>query len=279
MAGEQALVLGGGGVARIAWITGLLAGLADAGQDISGADVIIGTSAGANVAAQIGSGLGLDELFARQTEPSLQAAEIAAELDLETWGGQMQESLAGASSPQEVLRRIGAWALASQTVPEPARRAVIESRLPSHEWPSRPIRLTALDCATGEMRVFDAQSGVSLVDAVGASSAVPGVWPPVTIGGSRYMDGGVRSMDNADLAEGAARITVVSPFGLSAPVELPVRLADVVARLREGGAQVTVIEPDQDSVAAMGPNPLDPGTRAPAAQAGRAQGHATRLET
>lgn len=278
MAGEQALVLGGGGVAGIAWMTGLLAGLADAGQDITGAGVIIGTSAGANVAAQIGSGLGLDELFARQTEPGLQAGEIAAELDLETWAGQMSESLAGATSAQEVLRRLGAWAIGSQTVTEAARRAVIESRLPSHEWPLRPIRLTAIDCATGEMRVFDAQSGVSLVDAVSASSAVPGVWPPVTIGSSWYMDGGVRSMDNADLAEGAARITVVSPFGLSAPVELPVRLADVVARLREG-AQVTVIEPDQESVAAMGANPLDPGTRAPAARAGRAQGHATRLPT
>lgn len=274
MAGEQALVLGGGGVAGIAWMTGLLAGLSDAGQDITAAAVIIGTSAGANVAAQIGSGLGLDELFARQTEPGLQAAEIAAELDLDTLGGQMADSLAGATSTQDALRQLGAWALATQTVPEAARRAVIESRLPSHEWPSRPIRLVAVDCVTGEMRVFDAASGVSLVDAVGASSAVPGVWPPVTIGGHRYMDGGVRSMDNADLAEGAAQITVVSPFGLSAPVELPMPLRDVVTRLRDGGAQVTVIEPDQASVDAMGANPLDPGTRAPAAKAGRAQGHA-----
>lgn len=277
MAGEQALVLGGGGVAGIAWMTGLLAGLSDAGQDISAAAVIVGTSAGANVAAQVGSGLGLDDLFARQTEPRLQAAEIAAELDLETLGGQMAESLAGASSTEEALRRLGAWALAAQTVPEAARRAVIESRLPSHEWPSRPVRLVAVDCATGGMRVFDAASGVSLVDAVAASSAVPGVWPPVTIGGHRYMDGGVRSMDNADLAEGAARITVVSPFGLSAPVELPMPLQDAVTRLRGGGAQVTVIEPDQASADAMGTNPLDPGTRAPAARAGRAQGHATRL--
>jgi NTE family protein len=277
MAGENALVLGGGGVAGIAWMTGLLAGLADAGQDITGASVIIGTSAGANVAAQIGSGLGLDELFARQTEPGLQSAEIEAELDLDALGGQMEKFLAGASSPQDVLRQLGAWALSTQTVAEAARRAVIESRLASHEWPSRPIRLTAVDCATGELRVFDARSGVSLVDAVGASSAVPGVWPPVTIGGCRYMDGGVRSMDNADLAEGAGQITVVSPFGLSAPVELPMRLQDVVARLREGGAQVAVIEPDQESVAAMGANPLDPATRAPAARAGRAQGHATRL--
>jgi NTE family protein len=276
MAGEQALVLGGGGVAGIAWMTGLLAGLADAGQDITGADVIIGTSAGANVAAQIGSGLGWEELFARQTDPGLQSAEIAAELDLEKVGAEMAEFLAGASSQQEALRLAGAWALAAQTVPEAARLAVVESRLPSREWPRRRIRLTAIDCATGELRVFDAQSGVSLVDAVAASSAVPGVWPPVTIGGRRYMDGGVRSMDNADLAEGASLITVVSPFGLSSPVDSPLSLPDVVARLREGGAQVTVLEPDQASVAAIGPNPLDPGIREPAARAGRAQGRAAR---
>jgi NTE family protein len=277
MADERALVLGGGGVAGIAWMTGLLAGLADAGQDITDAEVIIGTSAGANVAAQIGSGLGLDELFARQTEPGQQSAEIVAELDVDELGAEMAKSLANVSSVQDALRQLGAWALTVQTVPEAARRAVIESRLPSHEWPARPIRLTAVDCATGELRVIDAGSGVSLVDAVGASSAVPGVWPPVTIGGRRYMDGGVRSMDNADLAEGATRITVVSPFGLSAPIESPLPLRDILTRLRDGGAQVTVIEPDQASVAAMGANPLDPGTRAPAAHAGRAQGRATRL--
>ena len=78
---EHALVLGGGGVAGIAWMTGLLAGLADAGDDVTGADLIIGTSAGANVAAQVGSGLPLAELFARQAEPALQSAEIMAELD------------------------------------------------------------------------------------------------------------------------------------------------------------------------------------------------------
>jgi NTE family protein len=274
MAGERALVLGGGGVAGIAWMTGLLAGLADAGQDVTGADQIIGTSAGANVAAQVGSGLGLDQLFARQTDPALQAAEIAAELDLEKTGAEMAEFLAAASSPREVLRLVGAWALAARTLPESARLAVVESRLPSHEWPLRRIRLTAIDCATGELRVFDAQSGVSLVEAVAASSAVPGVWPPVTIGGRRYMDGGVRSMDNADLAEGFSPITVVSPLGLNSPVESPLALRDVVARLREGGAGVTVIEPDQAAVTAIGTNPLNPEVRAPAAHAGRAQGRA-----
>jgi NTE family protein len=234
--------------------------------------VIIGTSAGANVAAEVGSGLPLEELFARQTDPARQSAEIFADMDLVKLGAQMGEYLAGASSPQEALQRIGAYALASQTVPEARRLAVIESRLPSPEWPQRPIRLVAVDCATGQMRAFDAQSGVRLIDAVAASSAVPGIWPPVTIGGRRYMDGGVRSMDNADLAEGAARVTVVSPLGLDSAVPSPPPLLDAVARLREYGTQVIVIEPDQASADAIGINPLDPGTREPAARAGRAQG-------
>src|ERR1700722_6310030 len=189
----HALVLGGGGVAGIAWIPGLLAGLADAGDDVSGADVLIGTSAGAAAAAQSGSGLPLAELLARQTDPAKQAAEIPAEVNLATLGEEIGGYLAGVTSPQQILQRVGAYALEAQTVPEAARRAVIESRLPAHAWPDRPILLTAVDAESGELRVFDRDSGVSLVDAVVASCAVPGIWPPVTIGGRRSIAGGGRS--------------------------------------------------------------------------------------
>ena len=272
MAGDEALVLGGGGVAGIAWMTGLLAGLAKAGQDVTGAGVLIGTSAGATVAAQLGSGRSLTELYARQTDPALQSAEIMAEIDMAEFGEQFERYMKGATSQREIMRAAGAWALAARTVPEARRRAVIESRLPSHEWPSRRIELVAIDCESGVTRVFGRLSGVSLVDAVAASTAVPGIWPPVTIDGRRYMDGGVRSMDNADLAAGAARIMVISPFGMNSEVPSPMPLPAVVAALREGGADVTVLQPDEASVAAMGANPLDPATRAPAAEAGRAQG-------
>ncbi len=274
MDGEHALVLGGGGVAGIAWMTGLLAGLADAGEDVSGAELIIGTSAGATVAAQLGSGLPLTELFARQTEPALQSAEILAELDLAKLGAEIAGYLAGVTTPDQILRQIGAYALAAATVPEATRRAVIASRLPSHGWPARRLRLTAVDAGSGELRVFDAASGVSLVDAVAASCAVPGIWPPVTIGDRRYVDGGVRSSDNADLAAGSSRITVISPLGLDSPLPSPLPLREVVRRLRADGSDVTVIAPDGAAAAAIGANPLDPGTRVPAAQAGLAQGRA-----
>ena len=274
MTAEQALVLGGGGVAGIAWMTGLLAALADAGQDVTGAELVIGTSAGATVAAQLGSGLPLDDLYARQVDPARQSAEIAAQIDLDTFAAEYGKYLQDATSPEDVLRAAGAFALAATTVPEAARRAVITSRLPSHDWPSRRLQLVAVDCATGATEVFDSASGVSLVDAVAASCAVPGIWPPVTIGGRRYMDGGVRSSDNADLAQGAARIVVVSPLGMDSPLPTPMPLREVVASLRDGGAHVTVLSPDDASRTAIGANPLDPATRVPAAEAGRAQGRA-----
>jgi NTE family protein len=271
---EQALVLGGGGVAGIAWMTGLLAGLADAGQDVTGADLVIGTSAGATVAAQLGSGLPLGDLYARQVDPALQSAEIAAQVDLDTFAAEYGTYLQDAASPEDALRAAGAFALAATTVPEAARRAVITSRLPSHDWPARRIKLVAVDCETGATEVFDWAPGVGLVDAVAASCAVPGIWPPVTIGGRRYMDGGVRSSDNADLAQGAARIIVVSPLGMDSPLPTPMPLREVVASLRDGGVQVTVLSPDDASRSAIGANPLDPATRAPIAEAGRAQGRA-----
>jgi NTE family protein len=274
MAAEHALVLGGGGVAGVAWMTGLLTGLAEAGQDVTTADLVIGTSAGATVAAQLGGGLPLPELFARQVDPARQAREIPAEIDWEKFAADLQPYLGAAGTPEEQLRGFGRFALSATTVPESARRAVIESRLPSPDWPATPTRLIAVDCESGETTAFDASSGVSLVDAVTASCAVPGVWPPATIGGRRYMDGGVRSADNADLAAGYARITVISPLGLDSTLPTPLPLREVVAHLREGGAVVTVVFPDAGSVAAIGPNALDPETRVPAATAGRDQGRA-----
>jgi NTE family protein len=271
---RHALVLGGGGVAGIAWTTGLLAGLAEAGDRVTDADRIIGTSAGATVAAQVGSGLPLPDLYARQVNPALQPAELNADIDLELFAAEMTVVLADATSPADTLRHIGQYALEAATVPEAARRAVIESRLPSHDWPARTLQLVAVDAQTGVMRIFDARSGASLVDAVAASCAVPGIWPPATIGGRRYIDGGVRSSDNADLAAGAERVTIISPIGYDSALPSALPLRDVVARLRDTGSVVTVVCPDASSRAAVGANPLNPATRAPAARAGLAQGQA-----
>ncbi|GAA3558110.1 patatin-like phospholipase family protein [Amycolatopsis ultiminotia] len=269
---SEALVLGGGGVAGIAWTTGLLTGLAAAGAHVTAADLVVGTSAGATVAAQLGSGQSLAQLYARQADPSLQTEEITAELDLEKIGAEFGAVFEQAADPLGLRRAIGRYALAAQTVPEARRRAVIAARLPSHEWPSSALKIVAVDAETGEPRVFDRASGVPLVDAVAASCAVPGVWPPVTIGPHRYVDGGVRSGENADYAEGFDRVLIVVPMGEaeSFPTERP--LSEVVDDFRAAGRKVAIIRPDAAAQEAIGTNVLDPATRTPAAEAGRAQG-------
>jgi NTE family protein len=197
-----------------------------------------------------------------------------AVIDWERFAADLQPYTEGAGTQDELLRGFGRFALEADTVREDERRAVIESRLPSRDWPLTPTRLIAVDCTSGELAAFEASSGVSLVDAVMASCAVPGIWPPATIAGRRYMDGGVRSGDNADLAAGAERVIVISPLGMDSPLPSPMPLREVLAALKDGGASVTVISPDEASVAAIGTNALDPATRLPAATAGRAQGRA-----
>jgi NTE family protein len=140
------------------------------------------------------------------------------------------------------------------------------------------LKIVTVDAESGQPRVFDNASGVSLVDAVTASCAVPGVWPPATIDGRRYVDGGVRSTANADYAAGASRVLVIAPLGNVElfPTDKP--LAQAVEELRAGGAEVAIVEPDEASRAAIGANPLDPSTRTPAAKTGRAQGRGVKIE-
>ncbi len=265
------LVLGGGGLSGIAWMTGLIAGLAELDLDLTGVARVVGTSAGAAVGAQIGSGLPLAELFARQIDPAKQVAEIAPSL------GQVADllrqfgALASVADPGERNRRMGRLALDAKTVPEAARRAVIAARLPSHAWPARPLALTALDAESGAFRVFDAGSGVDLVDAVAASCAVPGIWPTVSIGGRRYIDGGVRSAENADLARGEGSVVILTPIGRAGMAGGAPTLPREIEKLEASGTRVHVIEPDEASRAAMGVNALDPASRAPTARAGHGQ--------
>jgi NTE family protein len=270
----NALVLAGGGVAGIAWELGVLRGIADADPGLAdrilAADVVIGTSAGSSVAAQITSGVPLAALYDAQLRS--ETAEIEVELNLEELQARFAAAAAGATGPGEILRAIGALALATDTVEPAVRRAAIDARLPSKEWPDRDVRLPAVDAVTGETVIFTRDSGVSLGDAVAASCAVPGVWPPVAIDGRRYVDGGMRSGTNADFAAGAGRVLVVQPVLADAPTLPWGHLDDEIALLKPGEAYV--ISADQDSVAAFGTNPLSPTTRAASARTGRAVGHA-----
>jgi NTE family protein len=262
------LVLGGGGVAGIAWELGILLGLHDAGIDLTTADRLVGTSAGSAVAAQVLSGVPLDELFARQLSPELLDSELQVDFDPEAMVREFGTALAGKEPGTERCQAIGEYALRATTVAEPVRRAVIERRLPAREWPARDLRIATVDAHTGEFRVFTKDDGVALVDAVAASCAVPGIWPPVTIGESRYIDGGMRSGVNVDLATGCDQVVVVAPMP-----ELPMASAEVRRGAEElrALASVVTITADPGSLAAMAANPLDPASARPAALAGRAQ--------
>jgi len=264
----KALVLGGGGVAGIAWELGVLDALATAGVDLTTADRIVGTSAGSAVGAQLRTGESLDSLCARQLVPAEQSAELQVESSLDSLIEQFAACFEGAPNALEVRRRLGAVALGAPTVEEAARIAVIESRLSSHEWSERELLVTAVDAFTGEFRVFDKNSGVSLVSAVTASCAVPGIWPPVTIGDTRFIDGGVSSGSNADLAEGCEVVVIIAPFagGFGPTVEVEAEA------LRSTGAIVEVIAADAQATEAFGTNVLDPATRVPSLREGRRQG-------
>jgi NTE family protein len=176
-------------------------------------------------------------------------------------------------SDQRARARLGKFALAAKTVPESDRIAVIEERLPVKEWPERGLLITAVETTTGELKVFDRDSGVSLVNAVAASCAVPVVWPPVTIDGHRYMDGGARSVANADLAKGYGRVVVLAP--VTASLRRSGRIGEQLAGLGKH-LHAVVVSPDADAKAAIGRNVLDPARRAASAKVGRAQARSVR---
>ncbi|WP_102145199.1 patatin-like phospholipase family protein [Mycobacterium hubeiense] len=272
MTTKHALVLAGGGIAGIAWETGILRGIADESPETAKAllesDVLVGTSAGSTVAAQLSSGLDLDALYERQIAAS--SVEINPRIGVD----EITEMFVAAmmepnTSTAQKLQRIGEIALSTPTVDESVRRDVIARRLPSHDWPDRVLRISAIDTATGELVVFDADSGVGLVDAVAASCAVPGVWPPVTIDGRRYMDGGIGSSVNMVLAGDCGTAVALVPSGRSAPSPFG---AGVAKEIEACGGRAFGVFADDESLDAFGANPLDPACRVPSALAGREQG-------
>jgi NTE family protein len=271
---RRALVLGAGGEAGIAWEVGLLAGLAGRGVDLTAADLVVGTSAGAGVAARVNSGATLAELYETQLAPA--DGEIVTSFGPRVIAKYIWAVAPARRNPVRARIRLGRMAVRSRTEPAAERRAVVAARLGTHDWPTGNLLITAVDVDTGELATFDSGSGVDLVDAVGASCAVPGVWPPVTINGRRLMDGGMRSPANADLAAGYDRVVVVAPItrGLK-PIP---NVIDQVTELARSCQAVALLVPDAASVAAFGRNLLDPRTRAPSARAGYAQAAAARAD-
>lgn len=268
---RSALVLAGGGLTGIAWELGVLRGLREMGVDPFGtADLVVGTSAGSTVGAQLCLGRDLDDLFNRQLQDD--SNEISPRLDLELLARMYLHMEDGGTRTDEQRRAIGELALVADTVDWPTRRAVIEGRIGTDAWPDRDLVVTAIDAHSGEFRTWTRSDGVGLIDAVGSSCAVATVWPCVPINDRFYFDGGFRNSVNAFLARGHDTVWVLAPLtsGIGAVV------TEELDELKAAGSNVHFISADAEAVAAMGPNSLDPRMRGTAARHGVRQGRAFR---
>tara|TARA_R110000772_G_scaffold267850_1_gene392823 strand:- start:19241 stop:20101 length:861 start_codon:yes stop_codon:yes gene_type:complete len=272
MESKYTLVLGGGGVTGIAWMTGLLKGLEENSLNLAEFDKLIGTSAGATVAAQISNGLSLAELYSRQITPQKQVSEITPSITIFKIILKLIPALLVKNNPVRFRQRIGTMALKSKTVAAELRRQVILERMPSREWPDIDMHIMAIHSASGDIVNFTKHSNVDFVDAVAASCAVPGIWPSVKINGEYYYDGGIRSAENADFALASKRVLIISPVGLKGMAMPGSSLKAEVELLEQSGSEVALISPDSHSRKAMGKNPLDPSKREVAAKAGYLQG-------
>jgi NTE family protein len=283
----RALVLGGGGPVGIAWESGLAVGLAAAGVAWREADLIVGTSAGSAVGARLAVGLDLSAAAGPARAPLPVPAGAGVNIDelMKAWAG----AAAGALTPEAARVELGRIALAADTVPEDAFIGVF-AEVQDHEWPES-FRCTAVDVLTGALAVWDRSSGVSLPRAVASSCSVPGIFPPITIGGARYMDGGMRSPLNADLAAGHDALIVVSclalalPEGVSDPMfEATTRQLEAeLSAVRDGDAALEVVGPGPEflDISGWGANLMNPALAADAYQAGvrQAAAEAERLRS
>lgn len=280
----RALVLSGGGFVGIAWESGLLAGFSENGVDLAQADLIIGTSAGSFVGAQVAMG---------RSATSIVDTMLAEELgtvrgrpmkvpDMSVLFARMAEAISGVRPAEQVRAEIGAWALSAETMMSEQefiatfRRSF--SGLQTDFWPER-YACTAVDAADGSFALWNKHSKVGLLEAVASSCAAPAIFPPVTIRGRKYIDGGIRSPTNADAAKGYDVVAVVELRSTAIDPAMAERFQHALDReldvLRSTGSRVELIVPDTASMEAFGPNPLDPGKRKGAAAAGVAQGKAS----
>jgi NTE family protein len=285
--GSRAVVLGGGGAVGIAWETGLAAGLAQAGCDLSQANFIMGTSAGSFVGARLALGhdaktladpILADRIPGEERRP---AANAGPPPDLSKLMTLMAEAQGGVRDPREARAEIGAWALSQPTMSE---EAFIETfgrsfaGLAGDVWPQTGYACTAVDAETGAFQLWTRDAGVGVVRAVASSCSVPGIYPPVTLNGRRYIDGGMRSPTNADMAAGHDLVVVVAlrlgAGGGAMGERMAERFNEEIETLKGGGSTVVAITPDEASIESFGPNLMDPRRRQGAAKAGLAQGQA-----
>ncbi len=272
---SRALVLGGGGSTGVAWLVGMLSGLAQGAVLASDCDHIIGTSAGSMVGSRVADGQTLSQL--REDMMNRDGAlenEAMAGLDFEDMLRVFDAWFAMTDTSPASCQAVAKLALEAKTMSE-ARCKELLARDVKTEWPARSFTAVAVDAHTGELVTFGNNDKVTLLDAISASICVPGVFAPVRVGDRVLVDGGLRSGTNADLAVGYDKVLVLAPIGsLSDGMDPGARqLAEAeVAMLREHGATVTLVFPDEQANAVIGINRMDPNLAEAVMNEGTRQG-------
>jgi len=273
----RALVLSGGGPLAVAWECGLIAGLAESGVAVADADFILGTSAGAIVGAQLADGRDPQAMTAAIIDEARGIAPPGAQPFNPAAVAKLPDLFAKAQSrpdaPAAARAEVGAYALAQSTESEEASAARFAAMIGTRDWPERRFGCAVVDADDGSAHVLTRDCGSSIDRAVAASCSLPGISPPITIGGRRYIDGGFASAANVDLVEGYEEM-LVAVFAPRGPrrERIAARLEPQIGRLRSEGARVLVIWPDDDCSAAIGEQTMDVRRRPEVARGGLAQG-------
>jgi len=206
--------LGGGGVFFVAWQVAYLHEMAGRGIELAGAGRVVGTSAGALVAAVLEAGR-IRRMHAQLTVVSRLPKLLGALAPAGNLGPSQIRAAElfrhAADARPETVRGIGHAALAAQTSSPPVMARKLGLILASRAWPSAALHITCVDTYSGERCVVTEGAGVGIARAVAASSAVPGLFAPQPVGDRRCMDGGVSgSGTHLDLLAGSQRVVVLA---------------------------------------------------------------------
>ena len=274
---DRAISFGGGGVFFVAWQLAYLKAIVEARVNLGGARRVVGTSAGSITAVAFTS----KRVSRLHDELSLIAKVPALVSALAPSGGlhpSQERALelfrtATHASP-ELIKQIGFASLAATTPSDATMRRNVGLVVRARRWPSHKLFITAVDCYTGERIVIRQEHGIPPADAMAASSAVPGLFPPQRIGDRRCMDGGVSGTGvHLDLVAGARRVLVLKLNVETDKSGMTGTPADVEAENRaliESGTSVLVRSPDTVDLELL----MSPQSVAAGLQMGRDQGKA-----
>jgi NTE family protein len=262
---QRAVVLGGGGLTGYAWEVGILKGLRDAGIDLTVADLIIGTSAGSILGTQIRSGKAVDDLYASMLAPPSGGSPPArSPADVQYLQDTYRLWLTGAENTATMRVEVGKRALETpHPIAEEAQKNRWRRMLGISEWPNQPLKISAVDITDGAVRFFDRSQDVGIETAAAASTAIPGLHAPITVGDRRYMDGGVATT-GIDAALGYGTVVAITTGGgqlVRQQVEL----------VRSGGSRIVNVSPDAESLSALGTDRMVASQAKPSAEAGLRQ--------